>query len=280
MNSVIALKLYGAVKCGLIKSNAMFWREYSDIEKIEQMDFDLVSLQEEVQRANMNLICVFDDHFPKFTIALKNSEKPFLFAYRGDITLLHHKEKNVAVVGVLTPTEDIVQREQTIIEQLVKNNKCIVSGLAKGCDCVAHRSCIAYGGKTIAILPCTLNAIYPKCNEQLADDIVEQGGLLLSEYITQPMTKYDLTKRLIERDRLQALLATNIILVASYEQGYGDSGSRHAMEKAKAYHTKRWIMYDEQLDKNKDIFGLNKKLIEDGATIITTKTLQHLLGEE
>jgi len=60
----------------------------------------------------LNIVCAFDNNFPKIDNNLKNSEKPFLFAYKGNIKLLSSINNNVAVIGVLTPTQDIEIREQ------------------------------------------------------------------------------------------------------------------------------------------------------------------------
>lgn len=156
---------------------------------------------------------------------------------------------------------------------MIQKNFCIVSGLAKGCDTVAHEECLSHSGKTVAILPTTLENIYPKKNTALAEKIVQSGGLVITEYITEPDNRYDGIKRFVERDRLQAMLADKIVLIASYLHGQGDSGSRHAMAKAKEYGKNRFVMYIEQTDGNRPIFALNKSLIADGAKIITSNAL-------
>ena len=106
-------------------------------------------------------------------------------------------------MGVLTPTTDIIERERKIVELLVQGGLNVLSGLAGGCDTVAHKSCIDAGGKTIAFLPTTLDSIYPKENTSLAQQIVRSGGLVITEYIAPPANRYEHIKRFIERDRLQ-----------------------------------------------------------------------------
>lgn len=264
MYSQIALKLYALKKDRTVKSNAQFWREFNDAEKINAFDIDVRKYAEELKRSGVSLICAFDSDFPQMQKNLKLSEKPFLLAYKGDISLLKNIEKNIAVVGVLTPTNDIVLREHKLVESLVEKDFCIVSGLAEGCDTVAHEECLAKNGKTVAVLPTTLENVYPKKNAALAEKIVQNGGLVISEYITESANRYENVKRFIERDRLQAMFADKIILIASYLQGQGDSGSRHAMAKAKEYGKERFVMYKET-DGNSPIFALNRSLIDDGS---------------
>ena len=69
---------------------------------------------------------------------------------------------NIAVIGHTSPSENIQKRERKIVSQLVKKEQVIVSGLAKGCDVIAHEECMRLGGKTIAILPSPINEVLPK----------------------------------------------------------------------------------------------------------------------
>ncbi len=273
MFSQIALKLYALKKEKVIKSNAQFWREFNNVDKIAAIDVDIQKYTQELNENGVDLICVFDEEFPNIPTYLKSSEKPYLFAYKGDIASLKDITKNIAVVGVLTPTQDIIERERKLVQNLVKKQLCIVSGLANGCDTIAHKECLINVGKTIAVLPTTIENIYPKKNAELADKIVQGGGLVITEYVTEPMNRFESVKRFIERDRLQAIFAGRIILIASYLQGQGDSGSRHAMSKANEYGRERFVMYNEQTDRDKPIFGLNESLIAEGTTILTPKVL-------
>ena len=113
MISNLAIKLYAMVKNGIIKSNAMFWREFSK-EKIEKFDIDIFDIEKEFQEKSLNIVCAFDDSFPMIDNNIKNSEKPFLFVCKGNIELLSNISNNVAVIGVLCPTPDIESREQKL----------------------------------------------------------------------------------------------------------------------------------------------------------------------
>ena len=104
MYSQTALKLYALKKERRVKSNAHFWREFNDIEKINNTNVDFKKFEQEVEDNGVSLICVFDEGFPQLSTNLKLSEKPFLFVYKGDISLLANTDNNVVVVGVLTPS--------------------------------------------------------------------------------------------------------------------------------------------------------------------------------
>lgn len=156
-----------------------------------------------------------------------------------------------------------------------------MSGLALGCDSIAHQQAII-SGKTIAILPSPLNDILPAKNRGLAYEIVDQGGLLVTEYYENFKSPMELSSRYKERDRLQALFSDTIILAASYSQDSAerwnirdkklDSGARLAMEYARNYNIPRSVMYNEDTDANNPMFDLNRQLTtEDKDVVILTK---------
>ena len=72
----------------------------------------------EIQNSGVNLICAFDKDFPPLLLSCRLNEKPFLFAYKGDISLLNGRAKNFAVVGSLTPSKDILRRENASVAKL------------------------------------------------------------------------------------------------------------------------------------------------------------------
>ena len=273
MISESATLLYAAKKEGIIKSNAHFWREYSSAKKLKNFSFKLEKYAREIQNSGVNLICAFDRDFPPLPVPCRQSDKPYLFAYWGDISLLKDRAKNFAVVGSLTPTNKILCRESSVVEKLTECGYRNVSGLAKGCDTAAHVQCLACGGKTITVLPSTLSNIYPKENSKLVEHIVQSGGLVLTEYITEPSTRYDRIRRFIERDRLQAMFAGEILLIASHLPGQGDSGSRHAMEKAKEYGTERFVLYNPMTDDADTLLALYRNYLKDGAVPFTKRAI-------
>jgi DNA processing protein len=235
------------------------------------------------------LVALGDKNFPKYRGNVKESERPIFLFYKGDLSLIDFENNNVTVIGLLNPDETIENREQKIVSEIVKKGITIVSGLAFGCDSIAHKQALN-GGKTVAILPSALDKIMPAKNKGLAFEIVEQGGLLVSEYFDEHKSAMDLSSRYKDRDRLQALYCDTIILAASYAQDtaerwklFGqklDSGARLAMGFAKDYNIPRAVMYDQNLDANNPMFDLNRELINDGksVTVLTQKSLEEIMN--
>lgn len=271
--SDIALGVLAAKEYGIVKTNAQFWKNYAEKEifinevlKDERIIevTDRLSNELSVSDDDEGMICAYDDDFPIINANVKNNgEKPYLLFYKGDLSLLSNLNKNIAVIGLTDPDEEIIKRETYIVQQLVENDLIIVSGLAKGCDTIAHKTCLESNGKTIAILPTHINKVFPAENRDLAKSITQKGGLLISEYYKEPGSKREMINRLIDRDRLQAMFSKAIVLIASYRKGEGDSGSRHAMEAARKYEIVRYVMYNIKTDKDNRQFALNQDYVTD-----------------
>lgn len=216
------------------------------------------------------VVAIGDADFPAHRGSVKNSERPIFLFYKGDLSLLSAKSKNIAVIGLLNPTQEIETAERKLVSRLVENGAVIVSGLALGCDSIAHMQTLDSKGKTVAILPSPLNNIMPAKNKNLAKDIITGGGLLVSEYLTASKSKMELSSRYQERDRLQALFSNLIVLSASYAKNDlgNDSGSRLAMGYAKDYSIPRAVIYDQEQHLNNPMFDLNRQIIQEEPTII------------
>jgi DNA processing protein len=223
-------------------------------------------------------IALGDNNFPQHRGVVKDSERPVFLYYKGDIELLSIDNKNISVIGLLNPEGDIEERERKIVAQFVKKGATIVSGLAFGCDSISHQQALDSNGKTVAILPSPLSNILPARNKGLAFQIVEEGGLLLTEYGSDFKSQLELSSRYKERDRLQALFSDTIVLAASYAQNsaerwkmFGqklDSGARLAMGFARDYNIQRAVMYNQDSDESNPMFDLNRDLMREQKDIL------------
>lgn len=270
--SPIALKIWAVQQAtNQIKSRASFHNTWKTADAFLAMMDDIPHIDEAVHSLSVAVddmdwmdgaVCCFDTEFPVVNVNAPNGDRPYLLFYKGDLSLLNDLNRNVAVIGYTTPTDEQIARESKIVEQLVYHNQHIVSGLAKGCDGIAHTICMDCGRKTIAILPSSLNSIFPAAHRDMAQRIVETGGLIITEYYDEPHSRHEAINRFVERDRLQALFAKAVILIASYEGRDGDSGSRHAMAKANKYGHMACVMYNAATDGTARDMKLNRSLLE------------------
>lgn len=263
-----------------IKGEPTTFEEFECLKK----DFE-IKLREKFENCCDGFVALGDSNFPQHRGNVKESERPVFLYYKGNADLLSIENKNISVIGLLNPEGDIEERERKIVAEFVKNGATIVSGLAFGCDSISHQQALDSNGSTIAILPSPLNNILPARNKRLAYQIVEEGGLLVTEYGNDFKSQMELSSRYKERDRLQALFCDTIILAASYAQNsaerwnmFGqklDSGARLAMGYAKDYNIPRAVMYNQNLDENNPMFDLNRDLIKEqkDITIITQENI-------
>ena len=220
-----------------------------------------------------------DADFPECRGNVKSSDRPIFLFYKGNINLLSKNNMNIAVIGLLNPDDKIEITEKIVVKEIAKNGCTIVSGLAVGCDSIAHRTALEQGAKTIAILPSPLNNILPVKNKKLAYAIVEQGGLLITEYYDNFKNSMELSSRYKERDRLQALFCDAIVLAASYAKDssrkwpslYGqklDSGARLAMNYAKDYEIRRAVIYNDVKHGKEPMYDLNREILSQDSNVI------------
>lgn len=139
---------------------------------------------------------------------------PAILYYKGDIGLL--KTRCLGVVGTREPSRYGRDYTEKFVELLAKCSLTIVSGLARGVDAIAHRVSLQNHGKTIAVLGCGIDIVYPAVNAQLYEDIA-RDGLIISEY---PLGTPSLAYNFPERNRIISAISQGILITeAGYKSG-------------------------------------------------------------
>ncbi|BAL23720.1 hypothetical protein AZKH_1398 [Azoarcus sp. KH32C] len=176
------------------------------------------------ERAGARIVSVLDDDFPK--LLKDTADSPFFLYIKGQWP--PNPLKSVAVIGTRQPTEHGGIIAKRITTYLSENGWSIVSGLATGCDAIAHRASLDRFGHTVAVLAHGLHTVTPKQHERLAAEILDRGGALVTEYAfgVDPIPP-----NFVKRDRIQAGLARGVVMVQSDLKG----GSLHASRAALDY---------------------------------------------
>lgn len=123
---------------------------------------------------NIRVVTWDDDLYPA-NLRRINSPPPVLY-YRG--SLAQTDNAAVAMVGSRRASPQAIQVARKLAYALAQQGITIVSGLAVGIDTAAHQGALAGGGRTLAVLGCGADIIYPRSNKNLAQQIIEQGALL------------------------------------------------------------------------------------------------------
>ncbi|MDP1845216.1 MAG: DNA-processing protein DprA [Candidatus Moranbacteria bacterium] len=139
---------------------------------------------------------------------------PAVLYGRGDLKILNNK--SLAVVGSRKFTSYGERSTQSLCRDLVRAGLTITSGLALGIDAIAHRATLEAGGKTIAVLGTGIDdaTIYPRENFNLAKNIIESGGALLTEY---PPKTPSLKQNFPARNRIMAGLSLGTLVIEAAE---------------------------------------------------------------
>ena len=161
---------------------------------------------------HIHFITLFDEKFPK---KLCEGKDPVVYLYYvGDIELLN--TKSIAIIGTREPKESFALKGRKAALFYAQKGLTVVSGLALGCDAIAHRAALDVNGKTIAILPSALDKVVPPQNRDLAREIVNKDGLVISEYsVNSTMNKFNYA----QRDRIQSLLTDVALVIQSNDDG-------------------------------------------------------------
>ncbi len=133
---------------------------------------------ERLERAGIAMINIEDDLYPAMLKEI--GDPPVFLSYRGDLSLL--TRPCLGIVGSRNMSSYGKRVVESWVPEIAGNGVVTVSGLALGIDAAVASSTIAAGGKTVAVLGHGLARMYPPSNAGLAREIIEKGGLLLSEF--------------------------------------------------------------------------------------------------
>lgn len=176
----------------------------------------------------------------------------------GNVQLLN--ENSIAIIGSRNCSENGKQLTRKFAYELSKQGLIIISGMAKGIDTIAHEETINAKGKTIAVLGSGFNNIFPKENSKLYKKILENEGLIISEYAPEVQVQ---SKQFLERNRIVSGLSIGILVI---EAGYR-SGTSVTAKIAKKQSRKVFVLPHEINDK----YGVGtNKLIQKGAMLVTS----------
>ena len=180
----------------------------------------------EIADSQIDVITVFDEKYPK-KLDVMGNKKPLVLYLRGNIDAL--EKPNIAIIGTRKPSKSSQVFEKDLVKNIVNStDRVVVSGLALGCDKIAHQATVDENKITVAVLPGDVFKIKPASHKKLAEDIINTGGCLISEY--EPGVKVQ-KGNYIDRDMIVAALSDAIFIV---ECGV-ESGTMHTVKNAEKY---------------------------------------------
>ncbi len=203
----------------------------------------------------MKKITINDFSYPKQLKQIKNP--PNQLYYKGNIELLN--SPGIAIIGSRGCTKYGEKMAKKFAKELSMYGLVIISGMANGIDSYAHLGALDGSKKTIAVLPSGLNNIYPKENTKLYEEILNNNGLIISEYSENEEAKYE---KFLQRNRIVSGLSIGTLVV---EGGHRSGTSITARLTRKQ--GKNVFCVPSNLDSKMSITP--NRLIKDGAYLVT-----------
>lgn len=155
----------------------------------------------------VNILKLSGPGFPELLGQIPDPPKQLF--YRGQPPQEWLVKPRVAIVGSRKISHYGKAVTDDITTALARLGIVIISGLAYGVDAAAHTAALEAGGQTVAVLPTSLDRVYPAGHHGLAKKIVEQGGCLLTEY---PAGSTALRVNFLARNRIVSGLADVVLI--------------------------------------------------------------------
>jgi len=194
------------------------------IQALQNIDFQAVETDLKWASQNQNnIVTLFDEAYPNLFREIKGA--PQVLFCRGDVKVLQSLQ--IAVVGTRNPTPQGAKNAFEFAKFIGENGYTITSGLALGIDAKSHQGALAAKGRTLAVLGSGLAQIYPSSNRKLAEDIVNGGGFLLSEFPTNVGARPEHFPR---RNRLISGLSIGVLVIEAALQSGSLITAKYALE--------------------------------------------------
>jgi DNA processing protein len=177
-----------------------------------------------LEKSGARLVTFTSSDYPKSLFQISDPP-PFLYV-KGKI---RSHEPAIAMVGSRRATRYGVQTTTRLAEELARHGVAVISGMARGVDTAAHRGALAGDGRTIGVLGCGIDRIYPPENRDLFDEMAERG-CLVSEF---PLGTLPLGENFPRRNRIISGLANGVLVVEAAEKSGSLITAQYALEQGR-----------------------------------------------
>jgi DNA processing protein len=167
------------------------------------------------------LVTYVSQDYPKSLFEIPDPP-PFLYV-KGE---LRSHELSIAIVGSRRATSYGLMTTGKLAEALASHGVCVVSGMARGVDTAAHKGALQAGGRTVGVLGCGVDTVYPPENRVLFDRMAD-AGCLVSEF---PLGTQPLAENFPRRNRIISGLSSGVLVVEAAEKSGSLITAQYALE--------------------------------------------------
>ena len=222
---------------------------------------------EKVQKIKAEVTTILDSDYPKLLKEVY-APPPLLYHF-GSLNL--DNDFTLAVVGSRKISEYGRQVTGQIVSELVDFGLTIVSGLALGIDACAHQATLKAAGKTIAVLGSGLDQIYPATNRQVAQEIINTGGAIISEF---PLGTPPYKSNFPQRNRIIAGLSLGTLVTEAGVKSGALITARFALEQNREVFAVPGNIYSQGSIGTNNLIKMGAKMVTSATDILETLNLK------
>ena len=236
-----------------VSRSILNWREQADL------DAELAR----IEKGGVRVVTRDETDYPKHLREIY--DPPLVLYVKGSLS--EKDAVSIAIVGSRRTSLYGQEMARKLAYQLARVGVTVVSGLARGIDTQAHKGALQAKGRTVAVLGCGIDVVYPSENKKLAEEIVEKGGALVTEFpfgVQPDRQTFPMRNRIVSGWSLGVVVVeANLKSGALITAGFAGEQGRHVFAVPGRA--------DSPLSKGA------KKLIKDGAKL--TEDVEDILGE-
>ena len=233
-------------------SNQTFKSTWEKLSTDQKKDISPYKEWQKIEKQKVDFIVSSENKYPNLLKEISYS--PSSFYIKGEIP---EEVPCIAIVGTRKVTTYGKLVTEKLVEELVRYNFIIVSGLAYGVDTIAHETALKNQGKTIAVLGSGLNNLYPYSNKRLSQEIAQHGALISEYSLDAPALK----SYFPWRNRIISGLSLATIVIEAPEKSGALITAQFALEQNREVFAIPGSIF------NKNSIGTNN-LIKQGAKLV------------
>ncbi len=215
----------------LFQANEEAWRaagfNQKQIEALQYPNWQVVEKDLQwMQKENHHLIALTDERYP--AILKEMVDPPLVLYVKGNVDAL--SQIQIAMVGSRHPSRQGIKQAEEFAYAIAEAGIAVTSGLAMGIDGASHRGALAAKGVTIAVFGTGLQHVYPACHRELAFNILDHHGALVSEF---PPTTCAIPANFPRRNRVISGLSIGVLVVEAALKSGSLITARYALEQGR-----------------------------------------------
>ncbi|MCI5839900.1 MAG: DNA-processing protein DprA [Peptoniphilaceae bacterium] len=179
-----------------------------------------------LKNGKYKIVSIYDDYYPRNLRYI--DDPPAILYYMGELN--KNDEYSLSFVGSRKCSDYGKWACKELTSQVVSKGITTVSGLASGIDSICHKTTIENNGRTIAILGNGINIIYPSKNRVLYEEIINKGGLILSEF---PLDTTPKPYNFPRRNRIISGISLGTVVIEAKEKSGSLITASYASEQGK-----------------------------------------------